>query len=243
MQVSIITVCKNSASHLEGAMQSVFNQDYPDIQYIVIDGKSTDRTLEIIDSCQKKIDIVISESDSGIYNAMNKGLRYVDGMLVYFLNSDDRLYDDRVVSDVVTEFSKNQNRAIIYGNVAIKKNGQSQILKYGNLNKRYFYKNTICHQALFIQKDVYKNTVGGFDDKYPIHADVDWIMRAYLEHKVNFSYFDRNICNYSSEGFSSNPLYAEKYKYDRQEISAKYFLEAKIKLGIKRILIKLGLYS
>ena len=236
MKVSIITVCKNSAQQIEDAMLSVFNQDYPDIQYIVIDGKSTDGTLEIIENYQKKIDIVISESDSGIYSAMNKGLQYTDGVLVYFLNSDDSLYDDRVISDVVTEFRKNQNNAVIYGNVAIKLNGKPQILKYKNLNKRYFYKNTICHQAIFIQKDLYKNTIGGFDEKYPIHADVDWIMRAYLKHKVNFSYFDRNICNYSSEGFSSNPLYAEKYKYDRQEISAKYFLEAKIKLRIKQIL-------
>jgi len=243
MKVSIITVCKNSAAGIENAIQSVLNQDYPDIQYMIIDGQSTDGTLEIVDSYRNQIDVLISESDSGIYNAMNKGLRYTDGVLVYFLNSDDSLYDNRVISDVVAEFRNYQNNSVIYGNVAVKLNDKPQILKYKNLNKRYFYKNTICHQALFIPKELYQTTIGGFDEKYPIHADVDWIMRAYLKHKVNFSYFDRNICNYSSEGFSSNPLYAEKYKFDRQEISAKYFLEAKIKLGIKRILIKLGLYS
>ena len=243
MKVSIITVCKNSAAVIENAMHSVFNQDYPDIQYIIIDGQSTDETLDIIDRYRKKIDVLISESDSGIYNAMNKGLRYTDGVLVYFLHSDDSLYDDRVVSDVVSEYRKNPVNAVIYGNVALQLNGKPQILKYGNLDKRYFYKNTICHQALFIQKKLYETTIGKFDEKYPIHADVDWLMRAYFKYKVSFSYLDRNICNYSSEGFSSNPIYAEKYKYDRQEISAKYFLEAKIKLGIKRTLSKLGLHN
>ncbi len=221
-------------------MQSVFSQNYPNIQYIIIDGQSTDGTLEIIDRYRNNIDAVISESDVGIYNAMNNGLHHVDGDLVYFLNSDDHLYDDRVVSDVVSVFKKNQKLLIMYGNVAIKVNGKRKILKYKNLSKQYFYKNTICHQALFIKKSLYESTIGGFDEKYPIHADVDWLMKAYFKYKVKFYYFDRNICYYSSEGFSSMPIYAEKYKYDRQKISAKYFLEAKIKLKIKQYLKNLS---
>ena len=95
---------------------------------------------------------------------------------------------------------------------------------------------------MFIKKNLY-DLIGRFDENYPIHADVDWLMKAYYKYNVKLHYFDRNICHYSSEGFSSNPIHAEKHKYDRQEISSKYFLEAKVKLSVKRFLIKMGLYS
>jgi glycosyltransferase involved in cell wall biosynthesis len=242
MNISIITVCKNAEQHLEHSIKSVLDQSHPNYQYIIVDGKSTDHTLNIINKYSTQIDTIISETDSGIYNAMNKALKYVKGDVVYFLNSDDQFFDNTILSDIENEFKKSQRAKIIYGNVIISLNAKKEVLKYNKIDKRYFYKNTICHQALFIKTDLY-NLIGSFDESYPIHADVDWLMKAYFKYKVKFHYFDRNICHYSSEGFSSNPIYAEKHKYDRQEISSKYFFEAKVKLLIKRKLIKMGLYS
>lgn len=242
MKISIITVCKNAEPHLERSIKSVVDQSYPNFQYIIVDGKSTDLTLNIIKKYNNKIDTFISESDSGIYNAMNKALRYVKGDVVYFLNSDDRFFDNEIFSDIENEFKINPSAEIVYGNVLIKANDKEKLIKYEGIDKKYFYKNTICHQALFIRKNLY-DLIGNFDENYPIHADVDWLMKAYFKYNAKFHYFSRNICHYSSEGFSSNPIYAEKHKYDRQEISAKYFSEAKVKLSIKRFLIKMGLYN
>ena len=242
MNLSVITVCKNAESHIESAIKSVIEQVYPNYQYVIIDGRSTDATMKIIKKYRDKIDTIISEKDSGIYNAMNKALKIVNGEVVCFLNADDRFYDNQIFADLDNEFKKNAKAEIVYGNVVVNLNAKQKVLRFNHINKRFFYKNTICHQALFVKKYLY-DVIGGFEENYPIHADVDWLMRAYFKRKANFHYFDRIICHYSSNGFSSNPLYAEKYKYDRQEISAKYFLEAKIKLRIKRILIRLGLYS
>jgi len=242
MNVSIITVCKNAEQHLERAIRSVVVQTYPNIQYILVDGKSTDTTLEMINKYRNKIDVMVSEPDTGIYNAMNKALKFVTGDIVYFLNSDDHICDIDVIADVANTFNRSANAEIVYGNVMVMLNGVNTELKFDCFNGKFLYKNTICHQALFIKKKIF-DLIGGYDEKYQIHADVDWLMKAYFRHKVNLHYFDRTICHYSSDGFSSNPIYAEKYKYDRQEISGKYFLEARIKLGIKRSLKKIGLYN
>jgi glycosyltransferase involved in cell wall biosynthesis len=212
------------------------------MQYIVVDGKSTDLTLDIINNYRNNIDTIISESDSGIYNAMNKALKFVKGDVVFFLNSDDRFYDNRILSDIENEFNKYAPVDIVYGNVVINEKGKQTVLKFNEVNEKFFYKKTICHQALFIKRNLLE-AIGGFDEKYIIHADVDWLMKAYFSQNSKLHYFDRTICFYSTDGLSSDPRFAEKYKYDRQEISAKYFLEAKIKLAIKRQLIKLGLYN
>jgi glycosyltransferase involved in cell wall biosynthesis len=233
MKISVITVCKDSSKQIEVAMKSVVDQTYKDLEYIIIDGNSADNTMKVINHYKSDIDLVISEPDKGIYNAMNKALRYVNGDLIYFLNSDDKFFDNNILSDIENEFKKNINADIIYGNVVINTKNKPKVIKYNRIDKKFFYKNTICHQALFIKKDLF-NFIGNYNEDYPIHADVDWLMKAFFKYKVKFHYFDRNICYYSSEGFSSNPIYAEKYKYDRQKISAKYFLEAKIKLGIKQ---------
>jgi len=237
MKVSIITVCKNSGACIESAIQSVISQKYDKREYIIIDGKSIDNTPEIISKYRNNIDVLISEPDSGIYNAMNKGLTHVSGDIVYFLNADDLLFDTKVLSDIVSVFKKQLDKMVVYGDVALNINGIKSIRRYNNISWRYFYKNTICHQAVFCHKDLYK-IIGIFDERYKIHADVDWLMRAYNSEVAKFRYINRPICHYSSQGFSSEPWSAEKYKYDRQEISAKYFLEARIKLLIKRLLKK-----
>ena len=239
MKVSIITVCKNSASHIEKAIKSVLNQTYSDCQYIIIDGHSNDETLTIVNRYRHDIDIIRSESDTGIYNAMNKALQYVIGDVVYFLNSDDCLYDSNVISDFADEFKANSQDMVVYGNVVSVFNAQEKLIRFPDVDGRYFYQRTICHQAVFTRRELFER-VGEFNESYPIHADADWLMRAFFKLHIRFRHIDRIVCYYSSEGVSSNPVYAEKHKFDRQEISAHYFIEARIKLMIKKLLIRIG---
>lgn len=240
MKVSIITVCKNSENSIERAIESVVGQNYGNVEYIIIDDKSTDSTLSIIDKYKSNIDISISESDTGIYNAMNKGIKYSTGDILYFLNSDDYLIDYEVIADISSAFVENSDSMIIYGNVFMADDRGKRLVKYKDIDSNFFYKNTICHQAVFARKELF-GEIGGFNEKYKIHADVDWLMRVYFNTENVFKYFDRTICFFSNQGFCSNPINAEKHKFDRQEISAKYFLEAKYKLMIKKLLIQLGL--
>ena len=239
MKASIITVCKNSEKCVERAIQSVLMQSYNDIEYIIIDGASTDKTLSIIEKYKENIDVLISEKDRGIYNAMNKGIVHSSGDVLYFLNSDDLLYDEDVINDVMSEFSRNSNLGVLYGNVIISDGQNEKIVEYRNLTKRFFYKNNLCHQAVFSRKKVF-NEIGNFNENYKIHADIDWLMRAYFKTNTKFRYLDRIICIYSTLGFCSNPINAQTYKFDRQKISAKYFFEAKFKLIIKQMLGKFG---
>ncbi len=116
--VSIITVCLNSEKTIEQTIQSVINQTYPNIEYIIIDGKSTDRTLEIIDKYKGKISILVSESDEGIYDAMNKGLKLATGELIGIINSDD-WYESDAVETIVNSFLADRNVQVIYGNMDV----------------------------------------------------------------------------------------------------------------------------
>ena len=239
MKVSIITVCKDSEGNIEKAIQSVIAQTYRDIEYIIIDGASTDQTLSIIDRYHDKIDVLVSEKDSGIYNAMNKGITYSNGNILYFLNSDDLLHDKHVIDDISSEFKDDNGLGILYGNVIMCDGKTEKKVKYNGLDHKFFYKNTLCHQAVFARKEVF-NEIGKFNESYKIHADTDWLMRAFFRTNTHFKYLNRDICRFSTQGFCSNPIYAEKYKFDRQEISAKYFFEARYKLIIKKLLILLG---
>ena len=96
-KISIITVCLNSGDYLEDAIKSVSRQSYPNIEYIIVDGGSTDGSAGIFDKYKDRIDKIVTEKDNGIFDAMNKGIRLSGGDIIYFLNSDDRFFDDRVV--------------------------------------------------------------------------------------------------------------------------------------------------
>lgn len=107
MKVSIITVCYNSEEYIEEAVKSVLFQTYQNIEYIIIDGKSTDGKLNIINKYKDRISKIMSEKDEGIYDAMNKGAQVATGDIIYFLNSDDRLIDKDVIMDAAKKFEEN----------------------------------------------------------------------------------------------------------------------------------------
>jgi len=242
MKISVITVCKNSERTIERCIRSVVDQSHADIEYIVIDGSSTDQTLAILRDYQDHIATLLSEPDSGIYNAMNKGIAVSTGAVLFFLNSDDYFVDENVLTDVAAEFNCNDSIWVLYGNVTVVAPDGETSVNYKNISKNYFYKNTICHQAVFTKKTAYE-LIGGFDEKYIIHADADWLMKAYFHPKIRsrFRYIDREICFFANDGFCSDPANAEKYKYQRQEISAKYFPTARLKLTIKKLLLRFGI--
>lgn len=177
MKISIITVCYNSADTIETTIQSVIRQNYNDLEYIIIDGGSTDRTLEIIAKYQQYISLCISEPDNGIYDAMNKGLEQTTGDVVAFLNSDD-WYESNTLEKVKAYF-ENTNADMVSGNIYLHSlDGKNRRLELDRKNKESIFYYVIYPQpALFVRKAFFEK-MGGFDTSYKIAADAAWLLNA-----------------------------------------------------------------
>ena len=180
--LSVITVVYNNVRDIERTVLSVLNQSYPDIEYIIIDGLSTDGTLEIINKYKDKITQFKSEKDKGIYDAMNKGLATATGDYVIFMNSGDEFYAADTVSNV---FATAGNADIYYGetemiNEARESLGQRRHKAPSSFTWRDFkYGMSISHQAIYIRRSLTEP----YDSKYQLSADIDWIIRAAKKQK------------------------------------------------------------
>ena len=187
MKVSIITVCYNSARTIEQTIKSVVSQDYDDMEYIIIDGGSTDGTLDIINRYRDKVSIVINEPDRGIYDAMNKGIKLASGEVIGIINSDD-WYGDGTISVAVAMLKAHPECGVAHGR-------EVDIYPYGNRAVRRLktpitedYIVNFCHPTFFVRKSVYEK-VGLFDCRYPTDADGDLVYRMFFA-GIKFRYDD-----------------------------------------------------
>ncbi len=203
--VSVITVVLNGRAYLEETMRSVFSQTYDNIEYIVIDGGSTDGSLDIIKRCRDGIDYWVSEPDAGIYDAMNKGARASRGDIVYFLNCGDYLYSDDVVARVVQAYGQVNGHGIVHGNVLFRVPSDGFEITVGRpVGIRDLSRGrTICHQALFMSREILLGN-GMFDTRYNLAADFDLLCKG-LSQRHPVVYMNTMIAVYRFEGKSSNP--------------------------------------
>lgn len=200
--VSIITVCLNSAKTIEQTIQSVVNQTYPNIEYIIIDGESTDRTLEIINKYRDKISKLVSEKDEGIYDAMNKGLTFATGNIIGIINSDD-WYELDAVESVVNVFLKDSYTHVFYGNINVYDDDNFLRTRFPSPLRELRTGMPIPHPSVFIIGKVYK--AYGFNTKYKIAADRDLLLRLYSQNYI-FKYINKNIANFRVGGHCYNEL-------------------------------------
>ncbi|RYZ99438.1 MAG: glycosyltransferase [Sphingobacteriaceae bacterium] len=193
-KISIIIVTLNSAAYLQKCLDSIFSQKYPNLELVILDGKSTDGTQEILQQNNDKITFWQSKPDDGIYDAMNKALDHITGDWVYFLGSDDVLLEDfSELALRVTNPSK-----IYYANVLLKKK------KYrGKVDAYMHAKATVCHQAMIYPRRVFDKH--RFNTRYRTSADHDLNMRCWGDREFKFHYEDLIIANYNHTGASSTP--------------------------------------
>ena len=208
-KISILTVTYNSSTTLHETINSVLSQDYPDIEYIIVDGMSTDGTQDIIKSYGSKITKYISEKDSGLYDAMNKGIDMASGEIIGILNSDDLYANDKVVSEIVSIFTK-KNVDVVYGDLYYFKTGFPDVpLRYykGGIFslRRVRYGLMPPHPTFFIKKEVY-NKYGKFDTGYTLSADFDLILRFLGVHKTPFEYVPKVLVKMRTGGKSTSGL-------------------------------------
>ena len=213
LKISIITVCLNAAQTIENAIISVISQPYPNIEYIIIDGKSTDGTSDIINKYRDRISVYVSEKDEGIYDAMNKGIGLATGDFIYFLGSDDILYP-KAISEVTERLDRNLN-AIYYGNVILSPSGKWFGGKFSKW--RLIHKN-ITHQSIFYPSIVLKEDM--FNCKYKLFADWDLNLRLWSKHQ-NFIYIPVTIAKFHEGGrsYSLDSLFLK----DQPRLIKKYF--------------------
>ena len=200
--ISVITATLNAQETIERAIHSVRDQTYSDTEYLVIDGGSTDDTVDIIKRSQNCINFFLSEPDNGIYSAMNKGIRHSNGDVLFFLNADDYFADSRVLIDVATVFTGNPGIELVYGN-QIFDYGDRQSLKKQSfkITRKQLARMTIQHQTIFARKQLFEET-NGFSEKYTIVSDYEWILKAFLVQNCRYLYIDRNISIMSTSGLS-----------------------------------------
>ncbi|MEZ4774540.1 MAG: glycosyltransferase family 2 protein [Bacteroidia bacterium] len=191
MKVSIITVCFNAESVIKTAIESVLAQDYQDIEYIIIDGASTDKTMQIVQAYGDRIHHVISEPDEGLYYAMNKGVAVATGDIVGILNADDVYADHQVISKVVDSFKNNQVDMTFADLVYVKADDLSQIVRYypgKGFEPEKFAKGMMPpHPTYFVRRELYEK-YEAFNTRYRICADFDLMVRFFVTHKRPYSY-------------------------------------------------------
>ncbi len=209
-KITIITVTFNCEKTLIDTIQSVNQQTQRDaIEYLVIDGQSTDKTLEIIEANQSGIDKWISEPDKGIYDAMNKGLKMATGELVGFLHADDMFYNEHVVETILQAINSTDYNAC-YGNLNyIQENPPHNIVRYWKsqpyspkLLKRGWMP---AHPTVYIQNELVQK-LGYFNSDYKISADYDYMLRLFSHPDTNPLFINQTIVNMRLGGVSNNSL-------------------------------------
>lgn len=205
--VSIITVVYNGEDFLEQSILSVINQKYNNVEYIIIDGGSTDGTLEIIKKYENVIDYWISEPDDGIYDAMNKGITLCSGLYVGFVNADDILYEDTISeladASLLKSFDYTLGDVDLITKQGVVKEKMSYIKNFRE-ERRYVYDTITSHQAFFISLKLLKK-IGLFDNNYRIRADFEMMIRA-VKQSNKFYIFKNTVAGFREGGASSGYL-------------------------------------
>jgi len=204
--ISIITVVYNGENHLEETILSVINQTYDNVEYIIIDGGSTDGTLQIINKYDDKIDYWISEKDEGISDAFNKGIQYACGKIIGLINADD-WYEIEALSSVVKVFSENHGFGVLCGSMKLHMKGTWRIL----YSKPYllWFGMTVVHPSTFVKMEVYRS-FGLFDTELRYAMDYDLLLRFYTS-SVKFFEYDHCILSNMRSGGVANSNRIEAY--------------------------------
>jgi len=209
MKVSIITVCFNSAATIRDTIESVLEQNYPNIDYLIIDGGSTDETLSIISEYDSRIATIISERDLGIYDAMNKGIHLASGEIIGILNSDDIYMDKNSVTQLVAPIVEGKSESTFADLIVVSTNDLNKVVRY--YDSSYFSPEKFrfgwmpAHPTFFVKKSCYE-MVGDYSLDYKIAADYEMLIRILAVHKASYSYLPRPVVRMRAGGASTSGL-------------------------------------
>lgn len=220
---TIITVCFNAMSTISATAQSLLAQRYADYEWLVIDGASSDTTLELIDGFAIPNMLVVSEPDKGIYDAMNKAVKLARGDWLYFLNSGDSFEDSEVLCDVSTVIDGHCGVELIWGDMWYVAQGHKLYRRFRHVNHRTLIFDDLNHQATFARRELFSR-VGNFNLDFRTSADYDWLIRV-LRSGARSHYLHRSIARFAMGGVhSADPqaLLAERRRLRLQYLPPLY---------------------
>tara|TARA_B110000114_G_C15092499_1_gene399399 strand:- start:129 stop:875 length:747 start_codon:yes stop_codon:yes gene_type:complete len=208
MKVSIITVCYNRINSIEKAILSVLNQDYQNIEYIIIDGDSNDGTKKLLEKYKNQLSKFVSESDNGMYDAINKGLGLATGDIVGLMHSDDEFYNSNVISQIVKEFKKVTNIEAVYGDGVYVTNDEKEKLVRNRIGGEFSLKRVKngwlpLHPTVYIKRATL-NKYGFYNLDFKIASDTEFLLRYLYKHKIKTAYLNKYILKMKMGGFSTS---------------------------------------
>lgn len=214
MKISVITVCYNPGNGLKKTIDSVINNSNDNIEYIIIDGGSTDGTIELLNTIHQKNLQWISEPDNGIYDAMNKGISKATGDWIIFMNAGDTFYDSQVINNIKSDLDiKN---TIIYGDMIC----NEEVIPAKNINSLRYGIIMACHQSMFFNKKLLGEDLK-YDLTYTIYADYELVTKIVNKYKNPTKYIKKIISNYEGGGVSDK--ISKKKRIDKYRILFKYY--------------------
>lgn len=208
MRVSIITICYNRKATIAAAIQSVLNQDYPHIEYIVIDGNSNDGTQNIIEGYSNRITKYVSEPDKGMYDAINKGLQLATGDVIGLMHSDDTFYDDNVISKIVDAFKNSADTDGVYGNGIYVSNDEKERIVRNRIGGEFDIENIKSgwlplHPTVYLKKTIIEK-YGNYNVDFKIASDTEFLLRYLFQHKIKMTYINEYVVKMRMGGLSTN---------------------------------------
>lgn len=214
--ITIVTINLNNKDGLKRTIESVVNQTFFDkVEYVIIDGGSTDGSVDVIKEYDDNIAYWCSEPDGGIFPAMNKSIEHINGDYVLYLNSGDILNKNNVIERVYGEL----DRDIVYGN-EYKVNNKRTLARFpDNLNENFFKKSALPHQSTFIRAELLKER--GYSEKWKVLGDWSWLRERIMVNGVSYKHLNFPISDYDLNGFSTinqKLFFAERDKYYKQSI-------------------------
>jgi glycosyltransferase len=228
MKISVITICYNSAHSIGDAIQSVLAQTYPNVEYIVVDGKSKDTTVEVIKSFGSGISKFVSEPDKGIYDALNKGIKMATGDVIGFMHSDDLYANNQILTKVAALFEKEKTDSV-YGDLEyVYKDDTSKVLRYWKSGVFSLSKLKMGwmppHPTFYVRREVYEK-YGLFNTNLKISADYDTMLRFLGKHRITTAYLPEVMVRMRVGGASNRSLknIIRKSKEDYQAIKDNSF--------------------
>ncbi|MEM9885164.1 MAG: glycosyltransferase family 2 protein [Bacteroidota bacterium] len=222
MRISIITVVRNGEETIRDTINCVLRQSYHNIEYIIVDGNSTDNTLSIVKSFGSKIDKIISEPDTGIYNAMNKGLRAATGDYVAFLNADDFYTNTDVISQVVST-ARETDADSIYGDLLfVDQNNINKAVRFWRAGHFDRYKMlfgwSVPHPTFFVKKSVF-HRCGLFRENFGLSGDYEMMVRFFFKERISAAYIPQTLVRMRVGGAGNSGLQS-KWKGNREDLQA-----------------------
>lgn len=213
MKVSIITTCYNRERTIGECINSVLSQDYPDIEFIIVDGASSDGTLAVVNSYKGKIARVISEPDKGMYEGINKGLRAATGDIIGLVHSDDYIFDSHVIGKIARCFADG-NCDLVYGNGLYVDSEHPDRIRRDWKSGTYNRRKVSCgwlplHPTVYITRD-WLTKCGFYDEQYKIAADTDWLIRSLYDLSPRVKYINEYVVRMRMGGLSTSQSTAKR---------------------------------